>query len=97
MRAGFRKPEAQAVLSTLAASDRVHLVASFDHVNTPQLWDPQLAARFNWLWHDITTYTPYVSEFSRVAVPSELVGRRCAFALHPKPVLLLGFGACCDG
>ena len=75
--AGFRSAAAQAMLSRLAGCDRVHLVASFDHVNTPLLWDKRLAARFNWLWHDVTTYAPYTAEVAAAALPSLLVGRRC--------------------
>lgn len=72
---GFRSSEAQGALSALAACERVHLVASFDHVDTPLLWDAQLAARFNWLWHDVTTYAPYVSELNPSSVPSLLAAR----------------------
>lgn len=75
-RAGFRSADAQAMLSRLAGCERVHLVASFDHVNTPLLWDKRLAARFNWLWHDVTTYEPYTAEVAAAALPSLLVGRR---------------------
>ena len=64
------------MLSRLASCSRVHLVASFDHVNTPLLWDKRLAARFNWLWHDVTTYAPYTAEVAAAALPSLLVGRR---------------------
>jgi len=52
----------------------ISLIASMDHVNTPLLWDKQMAARFNWLYFDVTSYAPYVLETA--SVPSLLVGRR---------------------
>lgn len=36
---GVRTQEAQSLLSQLAACPNIHLVASFDDVNTPVLWD----------------------------------------------------------
>ena len=57
-------------------------MASFEHVNTPLLWDAQLAARFNWLWHDVTTYAAYTSEMNPKSVPSLLAARAC---VHPIP------------
>ena len=44
-----------------------------DHVNTPLLWDKQMAARFNWLYFDVTSYAPYTVEGA--CKPSLLVGR----------------------
>ena len=44
-----------------------------DHVNTPLLWDKQMAARFNWLYFDVTSYAPYTVESANK--PSLLVGR----------------------
>ena len=72
--AGLRSVEAQDLLSHLAACVNIFLVASMDHVNTPLLWDKQVAARFNWLWYDVTNYVPYTLECAHV--PSLLVGRR---------------------
>ena len=71
---GLRAVEAQDLLSHLAACANIYLVASMDHVNTPLLWDKQVAARFNWLWYDVTNYVPYTLECAHV--PSLLVGRR---------------------
>ncbi|KAK9845335.1 hypothetical protein WJX81_003690 [Elliptochloris bilobata] len=71
---GLRPPDAQAMLSELAACACIGLVASMDNVNTPLLWDKQVAARFNWLYHDATTYAPYMTE--SMHVPSLLLGRK---------------------
>lgn len=49
---------AQALLSRLAALPHVSLLASFDHVDTPVLWDSFTAARFNWRLYDATTFQP---------------------------------------
>lgn len=42
----------------------------------------QVAARFNWLYQDATTYAPYTTE--TLQVPSLLLGRRCA--AHARPL-----------
>ena len=72
--AALRSSEAQGLLAELSALPNISLVASMDHVNTPLLWDKQMAARFDWLYFDVTNYTPYYLETANV--PSLLVGRR---------------------
>ena len=57
--AGLRGGEAQTVLSELAATTGLHVIASVDHVNAPLLWDKRTAARFNWLYQDLSTFAPY--------------------------------------
>lgn len=64
------------MISALADCERVHLVASCDDVNTPLLWDSQLRARYNWLYHDVTTYAPYAVELITGSVPSLLTNRK---------------------
>ena len=58
----LRTPEAQALLGELASTPRVHLMASIDHVNAPLLWSKREAARFNWVWQESSTFTPYALE-----------------------------------
>lgn len=41
----------------------------------------QVAARFNWLYQDATTYAPYTTE--TLQVPSLLLGRKCAARARP--------------
>lgn len=72
--AALRSSEAQGLLAELASMPNISLAASMDHVNTPLLWDKQMAARFDWLYFDVTNYTPYY--FETANVPSLLVGRR---------------------
>lgn len=68
------------MLAELSALPNISLVASMDHVNTPLLWDKQMAARFDWLYFDVTNYTPYYLETANV--PSLLVGRRQVNCQH---------------
>jgi origin recognition complex subunit 2 len=58
----LRSSEAQALLGELASMDRVHLIASIDHVNAPLLWSKREAARFNWVWQEAATFAPYALE-----------------------------------
>ena len=60
----LRNERAQASLSLLAASQHIHVVASVDHINAALLWDQTKLGRFNWLWHDVTTFEPYREETS---------------------------------
>lgn len=57
--AGLRAPEEQLWLSRLSQSPCVHLLASIDHVNAALLWDKRTAARYQWLWHNVTNYASY--------------------------------------
>ena len=54
----------QGVLSHLASSPHVHMVASLDHINAPLMWDQWKLSRFNWTWHDVTSFEPYKVETS---------------------------------
>lgn len=60
----LRSDTAQSALSILAQSPSIHIIASVDHINAPLLWDQKKLSRFNWLWHDTTTYEPYHNETS---------------------------------
>ena len=72
---GLTDLQAQSLLSELAAVPSVQLVASVDHVDAALLWDKEVAARFNWLWHDATTFAAYTDEVAGFA--SVLEGHRC--------------------
>ena len=58
----LRSDESQEALSYLASSNRIHLVATTDHLNTMFLWHQRLMHRFNWLWNNTTTYEHYDAE-----------------------------------
>lgn len=67
---------AQALLSRLAALSHVSLLASFDHVDTPVLWDSFTYSRFNWRLHDATTYESQLQNLVQAGVaPAIAVGR----------------------
>ncbi|KAF9287144.1 Origin recognition complex subunit 2 [Mortierella alpina] len=61
---GLRSEKSQAALSLLASCPSIHLIASIDHINANILWDTVKAARFRWVWHELTTFKPYLTETS---------------------------------
>ena len=60
----LRLPKNQQILSTLASNKYITLIASVDHINAPLLFDSLKASRYNFLWHDCTTFIPYRTELS---------------------------------
>ena len=56
--------KAQELLGHLAASKHVHVLASVDHINAPLLWDQWKCSQFNWIYHNVTNFHPYVNETS---------------------------------
>jgi len=82
-------PKLARAISSLALSLHIHIVASMDRFNAPLLFSSsQLAARkgssfpshrattnigYSWLWHDLTTLTPYTSELA-FADPTSISG-----------------------
>lgn len=70
------------ILAQLSAHESVHLVLTADNPNFPILFPTQLRTRFNFLFHDATTFLPYDSgtadsELSTVVdTVLELLGRK---------------------
>jgi origin recognition complex subunit 2 len=60
----LRNETAQTALSQLAESANIHVAASIDQLNAPLMWDHEKLARFNWVWHDCTTFQSYGVETS---------------------------------
>jgi origin recognition complex subunit 2 len=60
----LRNERAQSALSMLASCPNIHMIASVDHINAGLLWDNAKSRRFNWVWHDITTFEDYLVETS---------------------------------
>lgn len=60
----LRNERTQTALSMLASGDNIHLIASVDHINSGLLWDNVKSSRFNWIWHDATTFDDYLVETS---------------------------------
>ncbi|KAJ2549760.1 Origin recognition complex subunit 2 [Coemansia sp. RSA 1933] len=54
----------QASLAVLASCTNIRLLASIDHIEAPLIWDSSTVTRFNWAWHDLTTFEPYTVETS---------------------------------
>ncbi|KAG5178418.1 origin recognition complex subunit 2-domain-containing protein [Tribonema minus] len=79
--AGLRGRGSQEALALLAACADVHVIASVDHINAAMLWDAQTAARYNWAWHDATTFAPYAEELrgrARAAAAAAAGGGKAA-------------------
>ncbi|CAM0136941.1 Origin recognition complex subunit 2 [Umbelopsis sp. WA50703] len=60
----LRNERVQTALSVLASCPNIHIIASIDHINAGLLWDSIKIARFNWIWHDATTFDNYLTETS---------------------------------
>lgn len=50
------------VLSQLARSKHIHIVATVDHTNSGLLFDTSKSSLFKWLWFDVTTFERYKIE-----------------------------------
>lgn len=62
--ASLRRSAAQSILGRLASHASLQLIASADTPNFPLLWDASLRARFNWVFHDCTTFQVFDVEIS---------------------------------
>ena len=60
----LRDERAQIALSLLATCPKVHIIATIDHLNSPLLWNEIILSRYNWAWHDATTFEQYTVETS---------------------------------
>lgn len=71
------RPQFQTLLSQLAAHPRVHLVCSVDTPDFAGLWDSGQRSRFNFAFHDATTFAGRSpAELEVVDEVHELLGRR---------------------
>eukprot|EP01083_Nonionella_stella_P144680 452132_1 len=62
----LRTTQAQIALSLLANSKRIHMIASYDHVRSPLLWDGRMLDQFSWCQRCVHTFRPYSMEGSCV-------------------------------
>ncbi|CAO3590168.1 unnamed protein product [Absidia cylindrospora] len=60
----LRNENSQAALASLAETPNIHLVGSIDQINAGLLWDNVKSTRFNWIYHDATTFNNYLVETS---------------------------------
>ena len=58
----LRNDKSSTLLSLLAECPCIYMIASVDHINAPLLWDHNKSKRFNWIWHDATSFSPWISE-----------------------------------
>ncbi|ODQ63824.1 ORC2-domain-containing protein [Nadsonia fulvescens var. elongata DSM 6958] len=60
----LRTERIQMYLSRLASLASVWVVVSIDNITAPVLWDAAKISQFNFIWHDTTTFEPYLTETS---------------------------------
>ena len=72
----LRKPSVQALLARLAASSFIRLLTTTDTPHFPLMWDSSLRAQFNFVFHDCTTFVPYVAELNVVDDVHDLLGHK---------------------
>ena len=60
----LRQSKTQEILAILSSAEHIHLVATMDHINAPLLWDAPKTIRYNFIWHDATTFQPYRDELA---------------------------------
>jgi origin recognition complex subunit 2 len=71
----LRRSTTQSSLAAFAAHPAVRLVVTCDTPNFPLLWDTTLRRKFQFLFHDCTTFAPYEREIDVVETVNELLGR----------------------
>ncbi|KAJ5562599.1 hypothetical protein N7461_001360 [Penicillium sp. DV-2018c] len=72
----LRRAANQALLARLAATPRIHLLATADTLNFPVMWDISLRDQFNFVFHDGTTFIPFSAEADVVEEVHALLGRK---------------------
>ncbi|KKK22814.1 putative origin recognition complex subunit 2 [Aspergillus ochraceoroseus] len=72
----LRRASNQALLARLAATPKIHLLATADTPNFLLMWDISLRDQFNFVFHDCTTFTPFDAEFDVVEEVHNLLGRK---------------------
>ncbi|XP_026523697.1 origin recognition complex subunit 2 isoform X2 [Notechis scutatus] len=58
----LRGDKNQQILGQLSSLSNVYLIASIDHINAPLMWDQAKQSMYNWLWYEMTTFSPYAEE-----------------------------------
>ncbi|KAK5166336.1 Origin recognition complex subunit 2 [Saxophila tyrrhenica] len=71
----LRRAPAPALLGRLAAHPFISFIASVDTPQFALLWPPALLRQYNWLYHDTTTFKPYIAEIDVVEEVNALLGR----------------------
>eukprot|EP00039_Didymoeca_costata_P017343 m.320947 g.320947 ORF g.320947 m.320947 type:complete len:654 (+) comp16524_c0_seq7:1541-3502(+) len=81
----LRNEVAQDTLAKLVAMERIHLLASIDHINAPLLWDHGKLALFNWYWVPMTTFESYNVE---VSYEGTLIGQSGIISLKGTEIVM---------
>lgn len=58
----MRDDKVQNILTHLATIPEIWIISSVDNINAPLIWDLFRMKSFNFLWHDLTTYSNYLIE-----------------------------------
>ncbi|KAK6464981.1 origin recognition complex subunit 2 [Scheffersomyces coipomensis] len=60
----FRDEKTQNLLSQLCSVPEIWVITSVDNINSPLMWDMFKLKNYNFLWHDLTTFSTYSIESS---------------------------------
>ncbi|KAG7193921.1 Origin recognition complex subunit 2 [Scheffersomyces spartinae] len=60
----LRDDKSQDLLSQVCAIPEIWTITSTDNINVSVLWDLYKTKNFNFIWHDLTTFEPYINEMS---------------------------------
>ncbi|XP_066904054.1 origin recognition complex subunit 2 isoform X2 [Halyomorpha halys] len=60
----FQNDKAQGGFAELARLEKIHMIATIDHINSALLWDQNKLSAYNFIWEDCTNYGPYLDETS---------------------------------
>lgn len=58
----IKSAKAHNMLAALASHQRIHLIATIDHINAPLIWDHSKLSKLNFTWWDVTTFSTYQHE-----------------------------------
>lgn len=72
----LRRAVNQALLSRLAATPMIHLLATADTPNFLLMWDINFRDQYNFVFHDCATFAPFDAEFDIVEEVHGLLGRK---------------------
>ncbi|CAH0388700.1 unnamed protein product [Bemisia tabaci] len=60
----LRDEKCQSALCSLVSHEKIHLIASIDHLNAPLIWDVAKLGNLSPVWIEATTFLPYIDEVS---------------------------------
>lgn len=98
----LRSHEYQHILSILASCESVSMIASFNSVNTPVLWDPTMQGKFRWTYVHTLTCEPFQLNISQLSEVNKEVSSSdtaidsiisCLSKRHKEVLTILAFDA----